>query len=96
MAPYQNRSGPTPKRYVNYWRALSAQEALAWCGHDTLTGREVYRLMRGVTDAGEDQGDDGGEDRGGNSRQDQPASVGPAESIKGGLRGGCRGPDWRR
>ena len=37
---------------------LSTQEALAWCGHDTLTGREVYRLIRDVTDS-EDLGEDG-------------------------------------
>ncbi|MCE0485439.1 hypothetical protein [Ornithinimicrobium sediminis] len=40
---------------------LSTQEALAWCGDDTLTGREVYRLIRGVAD--DNQDDDAGEDK---------------------------------
>ncbi len=56
---------------------LSTQEALAWCGDDTLTGREVYRLIRGITDG--DEAEDGGEDRG----EDAPASVGSAESMPG-------------
>lgn len=30
---------------------LKTQEALAWCGSETLTGREVQRLIRGVVDA---------------------------------------------
>lgn len=30
---------------------LETQEALAWCGSETLTGREVHRLIRGVVDA---------------------------------------------
>lgn len=29
---------------------LNTQEALAWCGSDTLTGREVYQLIQGVVD----------------------------------------------
>jgi hypothetical protein len=29
---------------------LSTQEALAWCGDGTLTGREVHRLIRGLID----------------------------------------------
>ncbi len=58
---------------------LNTQEALAWCGDETLSGREVYRLIRGVTD-----GDgDGGDDRGENSGEDAPASVGPAEGMTG-------------
>lgn len=30
---------------------LKTQEALAWCGSETLTGREVHRLIRGIVDA---------------------------------------------
>ena len=30
---------------------MKTQEALAWCGSETLTGREVHRLIRGVVDA---------------------------------------------
>lgn len=32
---------------------LKVQEALAWCGSETLTGREVNRLIRGLVDAAE-------------------------------------------
>ncbi|USQ77808.1 hypothetical protein [Ornithinimicrobium cryptoxanthini] len=39
---------------------LSTQEALAWCGDDTLTGREVHRLIRGVADG--EQAHDSDED----------------------------------
>lgn len=60
---------------------LGTQEALAWCGDDTLSGREVYRLIRGVADG--DEAGDAGEDRGENTGQDEPASVGPAESLPG-------------
>lgn len=56
---------------------LSTQEALAWCGDDTLTERDVYRLIRCVADG--DQADGTGEDRG----EDAPASAGPAESMPG-------------
>lgn len=56
---------------------LSTQEALAWCGDDTLTGRDVYRLIRGVADG--DQADDTSKDRG----EDAPASAGPAQSTPG-------------
>ncbi|MDQ3359553.1 MAG: hypothetical protein M3520_12170, partial [Actinomycetota bacterium] len=54
---------------------LSTQEALAWCGDETLTGREVYRLIRATAGGGEDQDDDAG--------QDEPASAGSAESMTG-------------
>lgn len=30
---------------------LKTHEALAWCGSETLTGREVQRLIRGAVDA---------------------------------------------
>lgn len=39
---------------------MSTQEVLVWCGGGTLTGREVYRLIRSVGE--EDQGDDAGDD----------------------------------
>lgn len=72
---------------------LSTQEVLMWCGDDTLTGREVHRLIRGVVheDEGgtggaanqcEEQGDAGcGEDQGEDSPEVAPASTGPAESL---------------
>ncbi|WP_181009795.1 hypothetical protein [Ornithinimicrobium sufpigmenti] len=75
---------------------LSTQEALVWCGGGTLTGREVYRLIRGVVDEDEggaggdgDQGEEQGgaagrgEEQGENSREVAPASVVPAESMPG-------------
>ncbi|WP_298749104.1 hypothetical protein [uncultured Serinicoccus sp.] len=74
---------------------MSTQEALVWCGGGTLTGREVYRLIRGVVDedeggpggdgdqgeagSGEDQGEEHGED----SREVAPDSAGPAERTPG-------------
>ncbi|WP_134774211.1 hypothetical protein [Ornithinimicrobium flavum] len=68
---------------------MSTQEALVWCGGGTLTGREVYRLIRGVDD--EDKGDAGGdgdkgeeqdgarggEEQGVESPEVAPASTGP-------------------
>ena len=65
---------------------LSTQEALAWCGDETLTGRQVYRLIRGVVD--EEQGgtggdEDQGEEQGEDSREVAPDSGGPAESMPG-------------
>ena len=67
---------------------LSTQEALVWCGGGTLTGREVYRLIRGVVDEDEDEGGAGGdgdqgEEQGEDSREVAPASAGPAESMPG-------------
>lgn len=75
--------------------AMSTQEALVWCGGGPLTGREVYRLIRGVVeedgggaaddgDHGEEQGGaGGGEEQGEDSREVAPASAGPAESMPG-------------
>lgn len=60
---------------------LSTQEALAWCGDDTLTGREVYRLIRGVAD--EDEGGTSGGERGARTREDGRASAVPAEYKPG-------------
>lgn len=61
---------------------LSTQEALAWCGGDTLTGREVHRLIRCITDGDEDGG--AGEDQGRwNVPQDGPGLGEPAESLTG-------------
>lgn len=78
---------------------MSTQEALVWCGGGTLTGREVYRLIRGVddedeggaaddVDQGEELGDAGGgedqgEEKGEDSRGVAPASAGPAEIMPG-------------
>ncbi|MGB3257760.1 MAG: hypothetical protein WBA72_07185 [Ornithinimicrobium sp.] len=60
--------------------ALSTQEALVWCGGGTMAGREVYRLIRGVVD--ENEGGTGGdEDQGEDSREVEPASAGPTESM---------------
>lgn len=75
---------------------LNTQEALVWCGGGgSLTGREVYRLMRGVVD--DEEGGNGGEgdkdeveggagganEQGQGSREISPASAGPAESMPG-------------
>lgn len=73
---------------------LSTQEALVWCGEGSLTGREVYRLVRGVvdkdeggTEGDEDQGEESGsrgdKDQGDESRRVAPAVAGPAESMPG-------------
>lgn len=74
---------------------LSTQEVLVWCGEGSLTGREVYRLVRGVVDKDEggtegyeDQGEDesgsrGDKDQGDESRRVAPAVAGPAESMPG-------------
>ncbi|WP_143780819.1 hypothetical protein [Ornithinimicrobium sp. CNJ-824] len=43
---------------------LKTQEALAWCGDETLTGREVHRLIRGVVDAADRDHLNQGEHRG--------------------------------
>jgi hypothetical protein len=59
---------------------LSTQEALAWCGNDTLTGREVYRLIRSSSDAAQDEG---GDDQDQDSRQKEPAPGGQAASLPG-------------
>lgn len=53
---------------------------LAWCGDDTLTGREAYRLIRGVTDRGE-HSTGGHDDQDEDSGEDAPASAGPVESM---------------
>ncbi|MDO5740181.1 MAG: hypothetical protein Q4P07_08540, partial [Ornithinimicrobium sp.] len=50
---------------------LSTQEALAWCGDDTLTRREVYRLIRAL-DAGDENEKQG---------QGSAAEVSTAESM---------------
>jgi len=52
---------------------LSTQDALAWCGDQGLTGREVHRLIRAAAD-------DGDRDAGG-SGQEAPGPAGPAESM---------------
>jgi hypothetical protein len=74
---------------------MSTQEVLVWCGGGTLTGREVYRLIRGAVDEdedeagaggdgdqGEEQGDaGGGEDPGEDSPEVAPASTGPGAAA---------------
>lgn len=64
-------------RYLIEEEGFSTQEVLAWCGDDTLTGREVYRLIRGVADG--EQADCADEDLG----QDAPAVAGLADSMPG-------------
>lgn len=61
---------------------LNAKEALAWCGDDSLTGREVYRLIRVVADedAGGAAGDESQSD---DARVAAPDSLGPAENMPG-------------
>src|SRR5690606_35253731 len=81
VADCEQRAGRAVRSLIEE-EGLSTHEALMWCGDDTLTGREVYRLIRGVVD--EDEGGTGGdEDQGEDSREDGPASVGPAESMPG-------------
>lgn len=70
VADCEQRAGRALRSLIEEER-LSTQEALAWCGDGSLTGREVYRLIRGVIDQGQD------------SREDEPASQGPAESMSG-------------
>ena len=67
-------------RFLIEEAGLSTQEALAWCGDDALTGREVYRLIRGIADEDED-GTCGDEDEGKDSSADAPAAMGPAECL---------------
>lgn len=59
---------------------LSTQEALVWCGGDTLTAREVHRLFRGVVDEDE-VGTAEDQDQGEGSRQDAPTLTRPDESM---------------
>ncbi len=81
MADCDQRAGRALRSLIEK-EGLNTQEALAWCGADSLTGREVYRLIRGVVD--EDEGGTGGhEDEGEDSREDAPASARPAESMPG-------------
>ena len=61
---------------------MSTQEALTWCGDGTLTGREVYRLIRGV--ANEDEGGTcGDENQGEDSRKNEPTSTKLSENGRG-------------
>lgn len=56
---------------------LSTQGALARRADDTLTGREVYRLIRGIACGAQGGGGgDQGESHAENSRQDGPTSGG--------------------
>ncbi|WP_299520558.1 hypothetical protein [uncultured Serinicoccus sp.] len=60
---------------------LSTPEALMWCGEGSLTGREVYRLIRGVVD--EDEGgiegdEDESDSRGDKYQGDESRRVAPA------------------
>ncbi len=67
-------------RSLIHQEGLSTQEALAWCGDDTLTGREVYRLIRvaGDDDEHRDAGDaqDAEEIQDADPREDEPACGG--------------------
>lgn len=81
----EQRAGRALRSLIESER-LSTRDALSWCGDDTLTGREVYRLIRGVPNeeghADELTGD--GENQGARDvRPDEPASVGPAEEVSG-------------
>lgn len=80
MADCEQRAGRALRSLIEE-EGLNTQEALAWCGDDTLTGREVYRLIRGVADGDQDggQSEDTCEDRG----EDAPASVETAEDMPG-------------
>lgn len=54
LADCERRAGEALASLVQE-EGLSTQEALAWCGDDTLTGREVYRLIRAVDAGDEDE-----------------------------------------
>lgn len=84
VADCEQRAGRALRSLIQEER-LSTQEALAWCGDDSLTGREVYRLIRGVVDEEQGGAGDGDqcEEQGEDSREVAPASVGPAESMPG-------------
>ncbi|MCK0111899.1 hypothetical protein MWU75_07090 [Ornithinimicrobium sp. F0845] len=61
VVDYEQRAGRALRSLIEQ-EGLSTQEALGWCGTDTLSGREAYRLIRGVV--GEDEGGSGDEDQG--------------------------------
>ena len=87
VTEHEQRAGRALRSLIEE-EGLGTQEALAWCGDDTLTGREVYRLIRGVEDDGQ-AGDDAradqeaGEGPGTKRREVEPGSAGPAESTTG-------------
>ena len=60
VAECEQRAGRA-LRSLTAEEGLKTQETLAWCGSETLTGREIHRLIRGVVDAAEgvhlDQGE---------------------------------------
>lgn len=72
VADCEQRAGRALRSLIEL-EGLGTKEALAWCGDDTLTGREVYRLIRGATAGVKDKGDD--------SREYAARSAGPAESV---------------
>lgn len=58
VADCEQRAGLALRSLIEE-EGLSTKEALAWCGDDALTGREAYRLIRGVVAAGDgDTGSD--------------------------------------
>lgn len=48
VADYERRAGRALRALIGE-EGLATQEALAWCGSEKLTGREVHRLIRGVS-----------------------------------------------
>lgn len=60
VAECEERAGRA-LRSLTAKEGLKTLEALAWCGSERLTGREVHRLIQGVVDAAEgdylDQGE---------------------------------------
>lgn len=75
VADCEQRAGRALRSLIEE-EALSTQEALAWCGDDTLTGREVYRLIRAVEDDRDD--DKGAGNSGDGDDQDAPCRRGSA------------------
>lgn len=73
LADCEQRAGRALRTLIEDER-LSTQQALAWCGDDTLTGREVYRLIRGLSD--DKDGSDGDDSDQGRSYQDEPTANG--------------------
>ncbi len=73
VTEHEQRAGQALRSMIEK-EGLTTRQALVWCGHEGLTGREVYRLIRASTD-------DVDQDAGGDSEQDAPVSAGPTEST---------------
>lgn len=73
VADCERRAGEALRSLIED-EGLTAREALAWCGDDTLTSREVGRLVRVASADGEDQ-----------ELQDQGENLAGGGSVSSGL-----------